>query len=399
MPSTGALSDITILDLTRVLCGPYCTMQLADMGANVIKIETPKGGDDTRAWGPFRNDSSVYFASINRNKRSITLNLKAPEAKELFKKMVREADVVIENYRPGVMDKLGLGYDVLKEINDQLIYAEVSGFGSYGPYSQRPGYDILAQAMGGIMSITGQPNDPPTRVGNSIGDILGSLNITIGILAALHARTLTGKGQKVDVSLVDTIVSACCTDMMRYLETGKIPERMGNRYAPLAPYDSFHAIDGEFIIACGNQKLYEDLCNKVLHRPELITDPRFATVAIRAENHALLKPLIEEWSTTVTIDEGVAAVMAAGIPAGPIYDASRVTTDHHIADVREMYVKQEHPVIGEMTVTGNAVKLMDTKPTIRTPAPLLGQHNAEVYSQMLGLDEATLAEYKERGII
>ena len=168
---------------------------------------------------------------------------------------------------------------------------------------------------------------------------------------------------------------------------------------PWKAYDSFHAIDGEFIIACGNQKLYEDLCNKVLHRPELITDPRFATVAIRAENHALLKPLIEEWSTTVTIDEGVAAVMAAGIPAGPIYDASRVTTDHHIADVREMYVKQEHPVIGEMTVTGNAVKLMDTKPTIRTPAPLLGQHNAEVYSQMLGLDEATLAEYKERGII
>lgn len=313
--------------------------------------------------------------------------------------MVREADVVIENYRPGVMDKLGLGYDVLKEINDRLIYAEVSGFGSYGPYSQRPGYDILAQAMGGIMSITGQPNDPPHPGGQFHRRYSGRPE---------HHHWDPGSATRQNPDRQGAEGGRIAGGHHRFrllyrhdaLSGNRQDSRAdGHRYAPLAPYDSFHAIDGEFIIACGNQKLYEDLCNKVLHRPELITDPRFATVAIRAENHALLKPLIEEWSTTVTIDEGVAAVMAAGIPAGPIYDASRVTTDHHIADVREMYVKQEHPVIGEMTVTGNAVKLMDTKPTIRTPAPLLGQHNAEVYSQMLGLDEATLAEYKERGII
>jgi formyl-CoA transferase len=397
--SPGALNNITVLDLSRVLCGPYCTMIFADMGANVIKIENPSGGDDTRAFGPFRNNSSVYFANLNRNKKSVTLNLKDPEAKEIFKEMVKEADVVIENYRPGVMDKLGLGYGVLKELNEQIVFASASGFGQYGPYAQRPGYDILAQAMGGMMSINGQPGDPPTRVGAAMGDILGGMTIAIGVLAALNARAVIGRGQQVDVALTDTVSFGIFAEIMRYLESGVVPERIGNRYAALAPYDAFKAKDGEFIIACGNQKLYETLCEKVLRRPELITDERFDTTPKRAKNHAALKPCVEAWTQTVTVAEGVAAVMAAGIPAGPINDARTLTQDEHIAKAREMYLAHEHPEIGKMTIIGNPIKLMETKPGIRTPAPLLGQHNEEVYGQFLGFSREKINDLHTRGVI
>ena len=251
-----ALSDITVLDLTRVLAGPYCTMMLADFGANVIKIEVPGKGDDTRAFGPLKNGASMYYANVNRNKKGVTLNLKSPEGKKLFLEMVKKADVVVENYRPGVMDKLGVGYDVLKEVNDQIIYGAVSGFGCYGPYSQRPGYDIIAQSSGGLMSITGEAGGHPLRVGNAMGDVLGGMNLTIGILTALHARALTGKGQRVDVSLVDSVVSSLETGTQRYFASGKQPELMGNRYASAYPYDSFQASDGLFVIGCGNDKLY-----------------------------------------------------------------------------------------------------------------------------------------------
>ncbi len=397
--SKGALSNITVLDLSRVLCGPYCTMIFADMGANVIKIENPSGGDDTRAFGPFRNDSSVYFANLNRNKKSVTLNLKKPEAKEIFKEMVKSADVVIENYRPGVMEKLGLGYDVLRKINDQIVFASASGFGQYGPYSQRPGYDILAQAMGGMMSINGQPGDPPTRVGAAMGDILGGLNIAIGVLAALNARAVIGHGQQVDVALTDAVAFGIFAEIMRYLESGLVPERIGNRYAALAPYDAFQARDGEFIIACGNQKLYEMLCEKVLHRPELITDERFDTTPKRAKHHAELKPYVEAWTKTVTVAEGVAAVMAAGIPSGPINDAGTLTQDGHIAKAREMYLEHEHPEIGRMTIIGNPIKLMETKPRICTPAPLLGQHNEQVFGELFGFDAEKIKNLREGGVM
>ena len=275
-----ALENLTVLDLTRVLAGPFCTMMLADMGANVIKIEVPKGGDDTRSYPPFRAKNlngereSVYFANINRNKKGITLNLKAPEGKEIFKELVKKADIVVENYRPGVMDKLGLGYDVLKEINPRIIYAAVSGFGCYGPYHLRPGYDILAQAMGGMMSITGSKGGEPTRAGSALGDILGGLHVTIGILAAVNARTITGKGQRVDVSLMDSMIAATENTALKYIETGNIPAPMGNRYAAVSPYDSFTCKGGKVIIAAGNQKLYEKLCNEVLERPDQGSDPQ-----------------------------------------------------------------------------------------------------------------------------
>ena len=327
-----ALSNITVLDLTRVLAGPYCTMMLADYGANVIKIEMPGKGDDTRAMGPKKNDYSMYYAYVNRGKKGITLNLKSEEGKKLFLEMVKKADVVVENYRPGVMDKLGVGYDVLKEVNDQIIYAAVSGFGCYGPKHQRPGYDIIAQATSGLMSITGEAGGQPLRVGNAMGDVLGGMNLTIGILMALNARTVTGRGQRVDVALVDSVVSSLEVGWQRFFASGKQPELIGNRYASAFPYDSFQASDGRFVIGCGNDKLFTLLCTKALDRPELLEDPRFDTNIHRCENYAALKPEIEKWSSQHTIQQCVDIIDAAGVPVAPINMLADVVNDDHIAN-------------------------------------------------------------------
>ena len=388
-----ALENLTILDLTRVLAGPFCTMMLADMGANVIKIEIPAGGDDTRTYPPFREHNlegereSLYFANINRNKKGITLDLKAPEGKALFKELVKKADIVVENYRPGVMDKLGLGYDVLQELNPRLIYAAVSGFGCYGPYHLRPGYDILSQAMGGMMAITGPKGGPPTRAGSALGDILGGLHVTIGILAAVNARAITGKGQRVDVGLMDSVIAATENTALKYLESGKIPERMGNRYAAVSPYDAFRCKDGVVIIAAGNQHLYEKLCTEVLHRPDMITDPRFVDMPGRLANQDAIQEVIEDVLKDYTMQEATELVMSKGIPAGPILDVSQILADPHVK-AREMFVEMDHPTLGRITVNGCAIKLMDTKPSVRTPAPALGQDNRAVYQGLLGLTDA-----------
>ena len=394
-----ALEDIIVLDLTRVLAGPYCTMMLADYGANVIKIEVPNKGDDTRAFGPFKNGESLYYANVNRGKKGITLNLKSEKGKQLFLDLVKKADVVVENFRPGVMDKLGIGYDTLKEVNDQIIYAAVSGFGCYGPKSDRPGYDIIAQATGGLMSITGDPGGHGIRVGNAMGDVLGGMNLTIGILMALHARTLIHKGQRVDVSLVDSVVSSLETGTQRFFASGKQPELMGNRYAAAYPYDSFQASDGLFVIGCGNDKLFSLFCNKVINMPELLSDPRFETNLKRCENHQELKPIIEEWSRHLTIDEAVTLLNDAGVPAAPINSLKRVTEDEHIAEAREMFVSLPHPVIGDMKVNGNPVKLMDTKVQISRPAPALGQDTSDVLSSLLGLSDSEIEDLKTNNYI
>lgn len=395
----GALDNIRVLDLTRVLAGPFCTMMLADMGAEVIKIEIPNKGDDTRSMGPFVNGESMYYANINRNKKGITLNLKSAEGKEIFLDMVRKADVVVENYRPGVMDRLGVGYDVLKKVNDQIIYAAVSGFGCYGPYSERPGYDIIAQAMGGLISITGEEGGSPVRVGNAMGDVLGGLNLTIGILAAINARTVIGKGQRVDVSLVDSVVSSLETMTQRYMASGKQPMLMGNRYAAAYPYDTFMAKDGLFVIGCGNQKLYELLCKKVMKREDLYEDPRFATNEDRCKNYRALKKEIESWSRNFKSEELVDSILSAGVPAAPIFGLKEITENEHIAKAREMFVNIKHPIIGDMKVNGNPVKLMETKTEVKTPAPLLGADNEEVYGAMLGMDLNTLNSLKDKGVI
>lgn len=399
MEKQGALKSLVILDLTRVLCGPFSSMLLADMGAEIIKIENPNSGDDTRSFAPFRNGDSMYFANFNRNKKSITLNLKSTEGKEMFFKLVSQADVVMENFRPGVMDKLGIGYDVLKKVNDQIIYAAVSGFGSYGPYSNRPGYDILSQAMGGLMSVTGWPDGPPTRAGNGMGDILAGMFLTIGILAAIQGRNSLGKGQRVDIALVDSVVATLGAESQRYFATGTVPERLGNRYAPIAPYDSFKAKNGRFIIACGNQRLYKDFCCNVIHRPELWEDERFHEQITRVQNQTVLKEIIEAWAANYTVDEVVDIVMAGGVPAGPILDLEQIAQNEHIVGAREMFINVTHPVIGPMNIIGNPIKLMDTMPNVRTPAPTLGQHNVEVYSQWLGIGSDMVKSLQDKGVV
>jgi formyl-CoA transferase len=395
----SALSNITILDLTRVMAGPYCTMILADLGANVLKIENPKGGDDTRAFPPFKNGQSLYYANINRNKKGITLNLKAEEGKQMFLEMVKKADVVVENYRPGVMDKLGVGYDVLKEVNPKIVYAAISGFGSYGPYFQRPGYDIIAQAMSGLMSLTGVEGGGPLRTGSAIGDLVAGQNCVIGILAALNARNITGKGQRVDIALVDGLVSFLENNTLRYQVDGVQPKRMGNRYPSAAPYDSFHAKDGEFVIGCGNNKLFALLTEKVLNKPELATDPRYDSAANRIANQAELKEIIEAWSVNYTIDEAVDIILGAGVPAAPIYDIKAVMENEHIAGARQMFLDCDHPVAGHIKINGNPIKLLDDMPGLKWAAPELGQDNGEIYGELLGFNEEKLNSLRENGVI
>lgn len=394
-----ALQDLTVLDLTRVVAGPYAGSILGDLGANIIKIEMPGKGDDARAYGPYENGESMYYANLNRNKKGITLNLKSEKGKEVFLKLAAKADILLENYRPGVMEKLGLGYERLHEINNRLIYGAVSGFGSYGPYSQRPGYDIISQAMGGLMSVTGAKGGEPTRSGNAMGDILGGMNLVIGVLAAVNARNLTGVGQRVDISLVDSVVASLENAYIRYFKSQELPVRNGNAYASIAPYDTYHAKDGLVIIACGNQKLYEKFCIEIVDMPWMITDERFLTVPLRVENNEIQKKYIEEWTMKYTVEEVVDKVLSKGIPAGPIYDVQQITEDEHIAKYREMFVEIEHPVIGRMTVNGSPVKLMDTMPRINRPAPTLGQHNEEILHEILGYSMDELAEMKGEKVI
>lgn len=395
----GALSDIKILDLTRVLSGPFATMWLGDLGAEVIKVETPVKGDDARFTPIHVNGNSTFFAAINRNKRSITLNLKAAEGKEMFLEMVKQADVVISNYRPGVMERLGLGYDVLSAVNEKIIYATISGFGQKGKYAMRPAYDIVAQGMGGIMSTTGVENGDPIRVGASISDITAGMNTVIGILAALHARTLTGRGQSIDVAMVDSTLALMPSENMRYFISGGLVPRTGHRYIGNAPYGVFKAKDRFFIIACGSDKLFYQFCDKVLNQPELKDDERFKIMTKRSDNYYLVKDIVEKWASQYTADEAVEIILAAGVPAGPIFDMNDISKDEHIVGEREMLVKMDQPGIGEITVTNNPVKLSDTKAAIRRPAPLLGQHNLEVYGELLGYDQQKLEELAAQGII
>lgn len=394
---SGVLSGVRVLDLTRVLAGPYCGMLLADFGADVIKIELPGKGDDSRANAPQVNGESAYFMNLNRNKRGITLNLKSEKGRELFLEMVKESDIVLENYRPGVMEKLGLGYEDLKKVNPAIVYGAVSGFGHYGPYSKRAGYDIIGQAMSGLMSTTGWPDSPPTRTGTAIADVAGGMSCAIGVLAAYVNRLKTGIGDKVDVSLVDSMVSSLEIINMIYLGSGRIPTRIGNRYEAIYPYDSFQAKDGYAIIACGNDKLY-GLLKTVLQIPAL-EDPKFATNIQRVENHAALKTIIESWTINLSIDEIVNVLLAAGIPSAPINTIDRVTKDPHIAVAREMFVDIEHPVAGKTTLTGNHIKFTNRKATIRTPSPILGQHNTEILKEFFDFSDEKITELTSSGIL
>ncbi len=394
----GALEGLRVLDLTRVLAGPFCTMMFADMGAEVIKIEEAGKGDDTRQMGPFKNGESAYFMNLNRNKKGITLNLKNPKGKAIFLDLVKKADIVVENFRPGTMEKLGLRYEELKKINPAIIYAAISGFGHTGRYSQRPGYDIISQAMSGLMSTTGWPDGEPTRTGTAMGDVLGGLSCAIGILSAVFNRVSTGLGQKVDVALVDSAVASLEIINMIYLVEGRIPQRIGNRYESTYPYDSFRAADGSLVIGVANDKLWAQLC-EAMDLQHLINAPRFTRVRDRVANHAELKPLIEEWTTRFTVDEVCEKISAAGVPCAPILNIEQVVNDPHIGGDREMFVEMEHPVAGKLKVTGSHIKLSDTPAGVRTPSPALGQNNEEILGSLLGMTSEAIAALRAEGAV
>ena len=374
---SGALKGLKVLDLTRVLAGPVCTMLLADMGAEVIKLEVPGTGDDSRGFPPFKKGESTYFINNNRNKKSIVLNLKDPSDHQKLVEIVKSMDVLVENFRPGTMEKLGLGYEDLKETNSRLIYASISGFGQYGPYKGKPGYDIIGQAMGGIMSITGWPDSPPTRTGTAIADFLSALFCTIGILSALHARKSSGKGQQIDVSIVDSVVTAIGTILQIYLAEGRIPKRAGNKYSFIAPYEAFKAKDGWFVLGVGSESIWKKFC-KTIDKEELIDDKRFTLNADRIKNNDVLVDMINDWAGNYSVNEIIDILEKEGIPVAPINELDQIVNDPHIAVAREMIQKIVHPIVGEVDVVGNPIKMSDTPPGIYSSSPLLGEHTDEI---------------------
>ncbi len=398
MANTKTMQGVRILDMTRVLAGPFSGMLFADMGAEVIKIETPNKGDDSRTFAPFKNGESAYFMNLNRNKKGITINLKSEKGIEIFKKLVATADIVLENFRPGVMEKLGIGYETLREINPKLIYGCVSGFGHYGPYSSRAGYDIIGQAMGGLMSTTGWPGGEATRSGTAISDVLAGIFMSVGVLAAYSNALKTGKGEKVDVALVDSVVAGLEIINQIYLVDGVIPGRNGNRYESIYPYDSFKVKDGSIVIGAGNDAMYKRLC-ELMEMPELLTDERFLNNPLRVKNHAPLKAYIEEWLKDMLIDDAVELILSKGVPAGPINTIDRVVNDPHIAGAREMFVDMEHPIAGKLKITGNPIKFSDDKYGKPTPSPSLGQHNVEVLNSILGYSEKEVEEMIANGVL
>lgn len=392
-----ALEGIKVIDLTRVLAGPYATMLLADFGAEIIKIEVPKTGDDSRAFGPYVNGESAYFMSINRNKKSITLNLKTEEGKDILKKLVSQADVLVENFRPGTMEKLGLGYELLKEINPKLIYAASSGYGHTGPYSQKPAYDAVVQAMGGIMSITGQVGGKPTRVGTSIGDIAAGLFTAIGVLTALNYRNETGKGQKVDVAMLDCQVAMLENAIARYTSTGDVPKPGGNKHPSIVPFESFGTNDGDIMVAAGNDNLFQKLCS-ALELEDAANDARFATNPLRNENYEALKPILDKAFAEKSIDEWRSILDEAGVPNSPINTIDRVV-EHPQVMARDMVQTVKHKVAGEVKMPGVAIKLSETPGMIESAAPLLGEHNEEILKEYLNMSNEDINSLKEKGVI
>jgi CoA:oxalate CoA-transferase len=385
------LEGITVLDLSRVLAGPYCGMMLADNGANVIKVEPPDVGDDSRAFGPFVGKESAYFMSLNRNKRSITLNFKRKEEIELFREMVKKADIVLENYRPGTMEKFGIGYDELKKIKPDLVYAACSGFGHSGPYMLKPAYDIIVQAMGGVMSITGLEGGEPTRLGASLGDIIAGIFTAWGVMLALYHRQRTGEGQKVDVGMLDCQVAVLENAIARYVTSGQVPGPLGNRHPSITPFSAFTAKDGHIIVGAGNDRLWEKLCNE-LKCPELIADARFNTNGNRTSNVKELSEILNRIFITRTIDEWMQLLEAAGLPCAPINTVDKVVNDPQIK-AREMIVEVKHPVAGNLKMPGVPVKLSATPGAVERPSPLLGEHTAEILKELLGWDENKTAAF------
>lgn len=390
------LQNIRVLDLSRVLAGPYCTMVLGDLGAEVIKVEPPEG-DETRGWGPpFAGGESAYYLCVNRNKRGMVVNLKTNEGREILRELAMQSDVLVENFRPGTLKKFGLDFETLHSLNPGLVYCSISGFGQTGSLRDKPGYDFMIQAMGGIMSVTGEPNGEPMKVGVAVADLFAGQNAVIAILAALQARTFTGEGQYIDIALFDSELGWLANVASNFLISGKNPKRYGNAHANIVPYQSFQASDGWLVVAVGNDKQFEAFCN-VIGRPSLASDPKFQTNKLRVENRealiAILKPIfmqkaVSEWLTLI----------GDQFPCGPINDLEQVFAMPHVKE-REMLIQVEHPTIGALPLVGSPLKMGGTPVSYRLSPPLIGQHTQDILREVLGYSEEKVSALTESGCV
>ena len=378
----GPLKNLLVIDLTRVLVGPYCTMILSDLGARVIKIEAPETGDDSRKFGPFIENYSAYFMSLNRGKESIALNLKNQDDKKIFDKILSKADILVENFKPGTLEKWGYGWNEVSRKYPKLIYASASGFGQTGPLKELPAYDMVVQGMGGLMSVTGHPNSEPTRVGTSIGDITAGLFTAIGINAALYDRQKTGKGTYIDVSMLDCQIAILENAIARYLSKNEIPEPMGSRHPSIAPFEAFKTKDSYIIIAAGNDKLFAKLCD-VLEIPEILNDEKFNTNSLRCKNMDSLKEIFEKKLKMKATEEWINKMQEFKIPCGPIYNIKQAVENPQI-EKRNMIVKSYHKIIGEFKSAGNPIKMSTYKDeNVRGDIPDLDEHREKILKEFI----------------
>lgn len=399
MENNGLLKDVRVIDLSRVLAGPFCTMMLGDLGAEIIKIEAPGIGDDTRHWAPpfAEGGESAYFLSTNRNKRSITLNLKSENGMNVLKDLIRKGDVLIDNFKKGTLEKFGLDYDTLQELRPGLIYCTITGFGYTGPYSDRPGYDFITQAVGGLMSLTGPKDGEPYRVGIAIADILTGIYAGNAILASLFAREKTGEGQRIDMALLDSQVAALSHVASNYLITGERPARFGNEHPTISPYQVFKAKDKYFAIGAGNDLQWVKFC-KAIGREDWITDERFATNPKRVENRDALTPLLQKIFETKSAAEWIEMGDQIGLPAAPINALDEVFADPQVV-ARDCVVEVDHPTAGRIKIAASPLKIPTSPTSVRYPPPLLGQHNEEILQEVLGYSESRIEELKLDGLV
>src|SRR5437867_1664155 len=394
----GPLDGIRVLDLTRVLAGPYCTMFLGDLGAEVVKVEQPGVGDDTRGWGPpFAGGESAYFLCVNRNKKSITVDLKTDEGVDLIRRLAASADVLIENFRPGTMEYLGLGDENLRAVNSKLIYASLSGFGADGPMSAVPGYDLIVQAWGGLMSITGAPDGEPTKVGVAIIDLVAGLMLGKSITAALFAREKLGVGQRIDTSLLEAEVASLINAGSNYLVGGQVPGRWGNAHPTIVPYQSFQTADSYLVIGVASEGIWRRFC-QAIGKTEIADDTRFAKNANRVENRAVLIAMLTEMFRSRDNETWLKILNAAEVPCAPIQTIDQVFAAPQVGH-RDMLVEVEHPTAGSVRMAGIPVKFSATPASVRLPPPLLGQHTNEVLSSWLGINNDEIAVLKGKKVI
>ena len=397
--TNNLLENICVIDLTRVLAGPYCTMMLGDLGADIIKIEVPGRGDDTRHWGPpfTKGGESAYYLSANRNKRSMTLNLKSEEGLEILKKLIAKGDVLVDNFKTGTLSRWGLDYETLQEIRPGLIYCTVTGYGYTGPYSSRPGYDLIVQATGGFMSITGPENGDPSRAGVAIADISTGMFAANAILAALYSREQTGKGQRIDMSLLDSQVALLSYAATNYFVSGSITNRLGNAHPNIVPYQSFKARDMHFVLAVGNDKQWEIFC-KSINKPEWIDDEKYSTNALRVSNRKQLIDQLSKLFATQNAGYWLEIFDKVGLPSGPINELDKVFENEQIKS-REMQIELPHSIDNKVTLLNSPIKIPTSPTKTHKAPPTLGEHTEEILKEKIGLDQDTVARLRDEGIL